>query len=136
MATPVEIVAPDVADPARFGSPTALGMQVGNLVFVSGMLAWDTERRIVGVGDIRAQTRKALENVEATLKAAGGSLANIVKINFYLTDIRDKNAVWDVRKEMFAGHRPASTLVEVSHLVDPEGKLEIDAIAYVERGRA
>jgi 2-iminobutanoate/2-iminopropanoate deaminase len=128
---PVEILTGDVADPTRFGSPTALGVKVGNQIFVSGMLAWDTERRIVGVGDVRAQTRKALENVEATLKAAGATLANIVKINFYLTDIRDKTAVWEVRKEMFGAHRPASTLVEVSQLVDPEGKLEVDAVAFV-----
>jgi len=128
---PEEIVTGAVADPTRFGSPTALGVKVGNQVFVSGMLAWDTERRIVGVGDIKAQTRKALANVEATLKAAGGSLRDIVKITFYLTDIRDKTAVWEVRKEMFGDHRPASTLVEVNHLVDPEGKLEVDAIAFV-----
>jgi 2-iminobutanoate/2-iminopropanoate deaminase len=128
---PVEILTGAVADPTRFGSPTALGIKVGNQIFVSGMLAWDTERRIVGVGDVRAQTRKALENIEATLKAAGATLANIVKINFYLTDIRDKTAVWEVRKEMFGAHRPASTLVEVSQLVDPEGKLEIDAIAFI-----
>jgi len=131
MTRPEEIVTAAVADPSRFGSPTALGVKVGNQVFVSGMLAWDTERRIVGVGDVKAQTRKALENIDATLKAAGGSLGNIVKITFYLTDIRDKGAVWEVRKEMFGDHRPASTLVEVSHLVDPEGKLEVEAVAFL-----
>ena len=131
MTRPEEIVTAAVADPSRFGSPTALGVKVGNQVFVSGMLAWDTERRIVGVGDVKAQTRKALENIDATLKAAGGSLRNIVKITFYLTDIRDKTAVWEVRKQMFGDHRPASTLVEVSHLVDPEGKLEVEAVAFL-----
>ena len=131
MMRPEEIVTAAVADPNRFGSPTALGVKVGNQVFVSGMLAWDTERRIVGVGDVKAQTRKALENIDATLKAAGGSLRNIVKITFYLTDIRDKAAVWEVRKEMFGDHRPASTLVEISHLVDPEGKLEVEAVAFL-----
>jgi 2-iminobutanoate/2-iminopropanoate deaminase len=131
MTRPEEIVTAAVADPTRFGSPTALGVKVGNQVFVSGMLAWDTERRIVGVGDVKAQTRKALENIDATLKAAGGSLRNIVKITFYLTDIRDKAAVWEVRKEMFGDHRPASTLVEVNHLVDPEGKLEVEAVAFL-----
>jgi 2-iminobutanoate/2-iminopropanoate deaminase len=127
-----EIVTAEVADPTRFGSPTALGVRVGNQVFVSGMLAWDTERRIVGVGDVRAQTRQALRNVDATLRAAGGTLRHVVKITFYLTDIRDKTAVWDVRKEMFGDHRPASTLVEVSHLVDPEARLEVEAVAFVE----
>ena len=66
-----------------------------------------------------AQTRQVLTNMEAMLKAEGGSLKSIVKINFFLTDIRDKTAVWDVRKEMFGDARPASTLVEVVHLVDP-----------------
>ena len=48
-----EIVTAEVADPTRFGSPTALAVKVGNQVFVSGMLAWDTERRMVGVGDVK-----------------------------------------------------------------------------------
>jgi 2-iminobutanoate/2-iminopropanoate deaminase len=69
--------------------------------------------------------------MEATLRAAGASLADIVKITFFLTDIRDKNAVWDVRKEMFGGSRPASTLVEVVHLVDPLALLEVEAVAYL-----
>jgi 2-iminobutanoate/2-iminopropanoate deaminase len=127
-----EIVTGEVADPRRFGSPTALGIKVGNQIFVSGMLAWDTERRIVGVGDPAAQTRKALENVAATLAAVGASLRDIVKINFYLTDIRDKDQVWQVRKQMFGDHRPASTLVEVSQLVDPQARLEVDAVAVLE----
>ncbi len=127
-----EIVTAQVANPQKFGSPTALGIKVGNQIFISGMLAWDTERRIVGVGDVKAQTRKTLENIETTLKAAGATLRNIVKINFYLTDIRDKEQVWAVRKEMFGDHRPASTLVEVSHLVDGEAKLEVEAVAFLE----
>jgi 2-iminobutanoate/2-iminopropanoate deaminase len=70
--------------------------------------------------------------MEATLEAAGATLRHIVKITFYLTDIRDKDQVWAVRKEMFGDHRPASTLLEVSHLVDPEAKLEVEAIAFLE----
>ena len=127
-----EIVTDKVAYPPRFGSPTALGIRVGNQIFISGMLPWDVNRTIVGVGDIKAQTRQALQNVEATLEAAGASLRSIVKITFYLTDIRDKERVWEVRKEMFQDHRPASTLVEVSHLVDPEAKLEVEATAFLE----
>ncbi len=105
---------------------------MGNQIFISGMLPWDVNRQVVGVGDIKAQTRQALKNIEATLEAAGASLRNIVKITFYLTDIRDKERVWEVRKEMFQGHRPASTLVEVSHLVDPEARLEVEATAFLE----
>ena len=127
-----EIVTDKVAYPPRFGSPTALGIRVGNQIFISGMLPWDVNRKIVGVGDIKVQTRQALQNIEATLEAAGASLRSIVKITFYLTDIRDKERVWEVRKEMFQDHRPASTLVEVSHLVDPEAKLEVEATAFLE----
>lgn len=69
--------------------------------------------------------------MEATLRAAGGTLRSVVKITFYLTDIRDKTIVWEVRKAMFGDHRPASTLVEVAHLVDPEARLEVEAVAFL-----
>lgn len=127
-----EIISDQVAYPPRFGSPTSLGIKVGNQIFISGMMPWDVNRKIVGVGDVKAQTRQALRNMEATLQAAGATLRHIVKITFFLTDIRDKGEVWAVRKEMFRDHRPASTLVEVSHLVDPEAKLEVEAIAFLE----
>ena len=93
------------------------------------MMPWDKDRRVVGVGDVKAQTRQVLKNMDAMLRAVGGSLKNIVKINFFLTDIRDKSAIWDVRKEMFGDTRPASTLVEVVHLVD--ALLEVEAVAYM-----
>lgn len=127
-----EIITEKVASPTKFGSPTSLGMRVGNTLYISGMLPWDLDRKVTAPGDIKAQTRQALKSVEAVLQVAGGTLKNIVKINLYLTDIRDKQAVWDVRKEMFGDHRPASTLVEVNHLVDPLAKIEIEAVAILE----
>ena len=125
-----EIISDELAYPPNFGSPTALAVAAGDFVYVSGMIAWDKERRIVGVGDVRVQTEKVIANIEATLKAAGLGLKDIVKVVFYLTDIRDKAAVWDVRKAFFKDCRPASTLVEVVHLVDPLALLEVDAVAY------
>ncbi len=127
-----EIKSAKVGHPPKFGSPTCLAMKVGNLVYISGTLPWDAERNVVGVGDIKTQTRQALSNMEAVLAEVGGSLRSIVKITLFLTDIRDKQAVWDVRKEMFSDHRPASTLVEVNHLVDPNAKIEIEAVALIE----
>ncbi len=126
-----EIISDELAYPPKFGSPTALAIRAESFVYVSGMMPWDKDRRVVGVGDVKAQARQALTNMEATLQAAGASLADIIKITFFLTDIRDKNAVWDVRKEMFGGSRPASTLVEVVHLVDPLALLEVEAVAYL-----
>ena len=126
-----EVVSPKLAYPPKFGSPTALAVRAGDFLFISGMMPWDEDRRVVGIGDVKAQTRQVLNNMTAILKADGGSLKDIVKITFFLTDIRDKAAVWDVRKEMFGAARPASTLVEVSHLVDPLSLLEVEAVAYL-----
>ncbi|MCC6531819.1 MAG: RidA family protein [Burkholderiales bacterium] len=128
---PIELIPPQLAYPPDFGSPTALGIRAGDFIFVSGMIAWDRQRRIVGVGDPHAQTLQALDNMQATLEAGGASLRHIVKITFYLTDIRHKTEVWSARKLRFDAARPASTLVEVTHLVDPHALVEIDAVAYL-----
>ncbi len=125
-----EVKSPEVADPTRFGSPTALAIRAGDFFYISGTMPWDIDRRVVGVGDVKAQTRQVIKNMQALLEAEGGSLKNIIKINFFLTDIRDKAAVWEVRKEMFGESRPASTLVEVTHLVDALCLLEVEAVAY------
>lgn len=129
MMTVKEIIAPGLAYPPDFGSPTSLAIQAGGFVFVSGMIAWDANRHIVGGSDPYAQTVQALQNMQATLREAGATFADVVKITFYLTDIRHKSRVWEARKEIFAGARPSSTLVEVVHLVDPDALVEIDAIA-------
>jgi len=130
-----EIVTEKVAYPPTFGSPTALAIQAGDHIFVSGMMPWDTERRLVGGSDVKAQTRQVLKNIELTLKGADADLRDIVKINFFITDMRDKSAIWEVRKEIFGDHRPASTLVQVSQLVDPLARLEVEAVAYIKRSR-
>jgi 2-iminobutanoate/2-iminopropanoate deaminase len=126
-----EVIPSDLAHPPTFGSPTSLGIRAGQHLYVSGMIAWDANRQIVGVGDIRRQTEQALENMRSVLAAEGAGFDRVVKITFYLTDIRDKQAVWEVRKRLFGDARPASTLVEVSHLVDPLALLEVDCVAYL-----
>lgn len=126
-----ELIPDSVAYPPRFGSPTALAIRADNFIYVSGMIAWDLDRKIVGLGDPYEQTLQALKNMEACLQAGGASLENIIKITFFLTDIRDKSRVWEARKTLFGNNRPASTLVAVSQLVDPHALLEIDAVAYL-----
>ncbi len=126
-----EIIPPDLAHPPTFGSPTSLGIRAGQHIYVSGMIAWDAHRTIVGVGDIRTQTRKAIENLLSVLASEGATLADVVKITFFLTDIRDKQGVWEERKRLFGDARPASTLVEVAHLVDPLALIEVDCVAYL-----
>ena len=126
-----EIVPPGMPYPPDFGSPTSLAMRAGDFVYVSGMIAWDNKRNIVGVGDPRIQTIEVIKSIQACLKATGGDLKDIIKVTFYLTDIRHKAVIWEARKELFGANRPASTLVEVSHLVDPQALLEVDAVAYL-----
>src|SRR5215207_8349635 len=121
-----EVISDELAYPPKFGSPTSLAIRAGDTIYVSGMMPWDKDRKLVGGNDVKEQTRQVLRNMEATLRAAGAGLQNVVKINFFITDIRDKQAIWDVRKEMFGECRSASTLVQVSHLVDPLARIDVE----------
>jgi 2-iminobutanoate/2-iminopropanoate deaminase len=103
----------------------------GELVFVSGCIATDGRGELVGGDDPAAQTRQVLENLAAILSAAGTSLANVLKVTVYLTDIDDRPKINPVRQEFFGDVRPASTLVEVSRLVHPGAKVEIDVVACI-----
>jgi 2-iminobutanoate/2-iminopropanoate deaminase len=104
-------------------------VQAGQLIFVSGQVARNAAGETVGRGDIRAQTRQALENVKAVLEAAGATMDDIVKVTVFVTDVRHLAAIHEVRAEYFRKDYPASTLVEVKSLVSPELMIEIEAIA-------
>jgi 2-iminobutanoate/2-iminopropanoate deaminase len=106
-------------------------VRVGELLFVSGCVALDADGRLVGEGDVVAQTRQVFENIGLCLGAAGASFADVVKVTTFLTNIDDRPAVNTVRKEVFGDARPASTLVEVSALVLPEFLIEVEAVAVV-----
>jgi reactive intermediate/imine deaminase len=102
----------------------------GPLIFVSGQVAYDAQRRLVGKGDLRAQTRQVFENLKAVLEDAGSDLAHVVRLNTYLTDMSQLEAHRAVRNEYLdAGNPPASTLVGVTRLVDPDLLLEVEAVA-------
>jgi 2-iminobutanoate/2-iminopropanoate deaminase len=104
-------------------------VSAGQLIFVSGQVARNAAGETVGRGDIRAQTRQALENVKAVLGAAGATMDDIVKVTVFVTDVRHLAAIHEVRAEYFRQDYPASTLVEVKSLVSPELMIEIEAIA-------
>ena len=106
-------------------------VRVGDLLFVSGCIAVDGEGRLVGGDDVVAQTRQVFANLEHILTAAGTTFAEVAKITLYLTDIGDRASINPVRQEYFGDARPASTLVEVSKLVLPEAKVEIELVARV-----
>lgn len=101
----------------------------GDTVYVSGILALDADGALYGAGDASAQAERVFERLHEVLAAAGASYADIVKVTLYLTHIDDRAAVNVVRKRWFGAHRPASTLVEVSKLVVPGTRIEVEAIA-------
>jgi reactive intermediate/imine deaminase len=104
----------------------------GRLVAVSGQVAWDADGNVVGRDDVEAQARQVFANLRTALAAAGADLANIVKLTVFLTDIGDLATVRRVRNEFVdPASPPASTLVQVSALVDPALKIEIEALAVV-----
>jgi 2-iminobutanoate/2-iminopropanoate deaminase len=101
----------------------------GGLVFCSGQIPLDPDSGdMVGVGDVREQARRVLENLKAVVEAAGGSLAQVVKTTIYLADLADFGAVNEVYAKYFGEHPPARATVQVAGL--PRGALvEIDCIA-------
>jgi 3-hydroxybutyryl-CoA dehydrogenase len=103
------------------------------IVHTAGHLAVDAEGNVVGGGDTARQAEFIYGVIERILAAAGASLDDVVKTTAYLTDIRDYPAVNTVRNTVFAGREPASTMVEVTKLVHPLAKIEIEAVAIHHR---
>ena len=106
-------------------------VRFGDLLYVSGCPPFDADGKVVGVGDVAAQTRQVLNNMLDILHAAGAEMKDVLKVTVYLTDVNDRKLINPVRKEFFGGARPASTLIEVSALADPEMLVEIEAVAGI-----
>ena len=103
----------------------------GRLYFVSGQVAVNAQGQLVGKGDIRAQTRQVLENIKAALAAVGGSMDDVACVNVFVMDMSHLQAIHEVRAEYWSSNYPASTLVQVAGLVNPDYLIEINAVAIV-----
>ena len=113
----------------------ALVAGTGRQVLLSGQVAWDEQRRVVGVGDMGAQTEQTLRNIKASLAAVGGAMDDIVSLLTHVTTLEGLEAIHDVRAAFFSELYPVSTLIQVTALVHPDLLLEITATAIVPEER-
>ena len=104
-------------------------VRAGDTVWLSGMVGMTADGHIPE--DTVAQFRIAMASIDTCLRAAGGRPDQIVKVQVFMTDISERAAINPIRQDYFGEHRPASTLVEVSALVDPRMKVEIEAVAWL-----
>lgn len=127
------IVATGLAEPnGHFAHASAISVPAtARLVFISGMTARNNDGGVTGVGDITAQTHQVCQNLKAAVEAAGGTLADVARVDVYVRNMEDFNAIHDVRRQYFTEHAPASTMVEVSKFVNKNYLIEINAIAAI-----
>ena len=109
-----------------------LGWRVGQTIYVAGQLPYDGEGNLVGIGDIKAQTRRVFENVRKVVEAGGGTMDDVVKLTVFVTDVRYREAYGEVRTEFFGPNPPASTLVQIGNLALPGALIEIEAVAALD----
>jgi 2-iminobutanoate/2-iminopropanoate deaminase len=107
---------------------------VNGVAYVAGMTAWGRDRTTVDGADEYAQARTIFGKIRALLEAAGGGMADVVKVTIFVTDISKREEVWRARREFFSGNFPASTLVQIAALAHPSLKVEIEAVAHIGAG--
>lgn len=111
--------------------PYVNAVRAGNLLFVSGQVAYGPDGQIVGPGDPEAQAVQVLENIGAILRAAGAGFADVTKVTLFLTDMAHRAQIAAVRERYFKGANPASTLIQIGALVHPDLVLEVEAVAVL-----
>ena len=119
----VRVTSSQVAEPAPGTWSNCL--VVNGVAYLAGMTAGGTE------GDEYAQAKAIFTKIRHLVEAAGGSMADILKVTIFVTDITQREKVWQARREFFTGNFPASTLVEVAALANPSLKVEIEAVACI-----
>ncbi len=124
MSSIVRAISPDVPEPAPGTWSNCL--VAGGVAYLAGMTARGAE-----LGDEYAQSTAIFTKIRHLVEAAGGTMADIVKVTIFVTDISQRELVWQARREFFTGNFPASTLVQVAALADPSIKVEIEAVAHI-----
>ena len=106
-------------------------VRVGNHFWVAGTTATDENGNVVGVGDVAVQTSYALKKIGRALIEAGATFADVVRTRMFVTDISQWEIIGRIHGEIFGSIRPASTMVEVAKLVDPQHLIEIEVDAFL-----
>ena len=130
MASIQKYGAPGVFDPPGYSQAIKVtGAQA--ILFLAGQVAYDKDGGAAHPGDFKAQARAVFGAIKALVEAGGGTLANVVKITTYVTDVKNRPDFRVVRDEFFGPRGPASTMIEVSALAHPDYLIEVEAIAIV-----
>ena len=124
MTSIVRAVSPEVSEPPAGTWSNCL--VAGGIAYVAGM----TSRGSTD-SDEYSQAKAIFGKIRDLVEAAGGNMADIVKVTIFVTDIKNREQVWKARAECFTGNFPASTLVQVAALATPELKVEIEAVAHI-----
>jgi len=107
-------------------------VRVGSQIHISGTTATDDDGEIVGVGDPYRQTRQALANIASALTDAGAGLEDVVRTRLFVVDIDQWEEIGRAHGEVFGDIQPATSMVEVNCLIDPDMLVEIEAVAIVD----
>ena len=100
-------------------------------VYIAGMTSRSDEFDTIIGENAYDQSKVIFDKIKALIEAAGGSMADIVKVNIFLTEVNDRQQVWEARREYFEGDFPVSTLLEISKLVHPDMLVEIEAVGIL-----
>jgi 2-iminobutanoate/2-iminopropanoate deaminase len=126
------VTSPQVAEPVPGTWSNCL--VVDGVAYISGMVGRDNNGQVV-VGDEYEQAKLSFAKIRNLVEAAGGTMADVVKITIFVTDITQREEVWRARREVFTGDFPASSLVQVAALAEPSVKVEIEAVAHIGAGK-
>ena len=122
--------APGDFEPATYSQGIRV-TQAQTILFLSGQVAYTPDGGVACRGDFKGQARGAYEAIKALIESQGGTLANVIKITTYVTDMSYRVDLAPVREEFLGKKGPASTLVEIASLAHPDWMIEIEAIAVL-----